>query len=359
VTAPVIARTVYVVVPGDIDDPARPSGGNAYDRRVCRALPAAGRAVCEIAVHGAWPDPDAMARAELGRRLAAVPDGADVLLDGLVACAAPDVLAPHAGRLRLAVLVHLPLGDEAGLPPPVAAERTARERMTLHAAAVVVATSSWTARRLVTVHGLPADRVHVVPPGVEPAPLGGAEEAGTRLLCLGSITPTKGQDLLVKALARIPDRDWGCLLVGPVTRAPAHVALVRELVQRYGLGDRVAIAGPVTGSALDAVYAATDLLVLSSRAESYGMVVTEALARGIPVLAMAVDGVPETLGRTTEGAVPGILVPPGDVPALAVALHRWLDEPQLRHSVRAAARERRDALTGWEVTARCLADALT
>jgi glycosyltransferase involved in cell wall biosynthesis len=355
----VIARTVYVVVPGDIDDPARPSGGNAYDRRVCKALPAAGRTVCEITVNGAWPEPDRMARAELSRRLASVPDGADVLLDGLVACGVPDVLAPHARRLRLVVLVHLPLGDEVGLPPAVVADRTARERMTLHAAASVVATSPWAARRLVAVHGLPVDRVHVVPPGVEPAPLAVAEEAGTRLLCVGSITPTKGQDLLVEALAQISDRDWGCLLVGPVTRAPAHVAHVRNLVRHYGLGDRVALTGPLTGAALDAAYSGADVLVVPSRAESYGMVVTEAIARGIPVLAAGVDGVPETLGRAPDGTVPGLLVPPADVAALAAALRRWLDEPDLRRSARAAARQRRGALTGWEVTARCLADALS
>jgi glycosyltransferase involved in cell wall biosynthesis len=358
VTARVVARTVHVVVPADIDDPARPSGGNAYDRRVCQALPGAGRGVEEIAVAGAWPEPDEAARTELHRRLAAVPDGAAVLLDGLVACAVPDVLAPHADRLRLVVLVHLPLGDEVGLPPAVAADRTARERATLHLAATVVATSPWAARRLAAVHGLPVDRIHVVPPGVEPAPLVIGDEAGGRLLCVGSITPTKGQDLLVEALARIADRPWTCRLVGPLVRDTAHVAAVREVIARHRLDGRVEIAGPRTGPDLDAEYAATDLLVLPSRAESYGMVVTEALARGIPVLAAAVDGVPETLGRAPDGSVPGLLVPPADVAALAAALGRWLDDPQLRRTARAAARARRGDLTGWEVTARCLADLL-
>jgi len=359
VTAPVIVRPLHVVVPADIDDPARPSGGNAYDRRVCHALPAAGRAVHEIAVAGAWPEPDAADRAELDRRLAEVPDGADVLLDGLVGCAAPDALAPHARRLRLVVLVHLPLGDEAGLPPAVAADRTARERATLRLATAVVATSAWTARRLAAVHGVPADGVHVVPPGVEPAPLAATEDAGTRLLCVGSITPTKGQDLLVEALAAVADRGWTCRLVGPVVRDPAHVETVRGLVERHGLNGRVEITGPRTGRELDAAYAATDLLVLPSRSESYGMVVTEALARGIPVLAAAVDGVPGTLGRAPDGTVPGLLVAPGDADALADGLRRWLDEPRLREAARTAARQRRGDLTGWEVTARCLADALT
>ena len=131
----------------------------------------------ELAVAGAWPRPDAGARAELGRLLAAVPDGDVVLLDGLVACGVPEVVEPHARRLRLVVLVHLPLGDEAGLTPAAVAELAARERATLHAASAVVATSAWAARRIVDVHGLPAGRVHVVTPGVEPAPLARATEA--------------------------------------------------------------------------------------------------------------------------------------------------------------------------------------
>lgn len=357
-TAPVVTTAVHVVVPADIDDPARPSGGNAYDRRICRGLPAVGRPVREIAVAGAWPEPDDGARAELDRRLAEVPTGADVLLDGLVACAVPEVLTPHARRLRLVVLVHLPLGDEAGLPPATAADRTARERATLHAAAAVVATSPWAARRVVEVHGLQADRVHVVPPGVEPAPLAPGSDDGTALLCVGSITPTKGQDLLVEALARVADRDWTCRLVGPLSRDADHVGAVRALVQRHGLADRVEITGPRTGPALDATYEAADLLVLPSRAESYGMVVTEALARGIPVLAAGVDGVPDTLGRAPDGTVPGVVVPPADVPALAAALRRWLDEPELRDTARRAARERRASLENWEMTTRCLAEML-
>ncbi|TQM15035.1 glycosyltransferase family 4 protein [Pseudonocardia kunmingensis] len=343
---------VHVVLPGDVDDPARPSGGNAYDRRVCAGLVAAGRPVHEIAVAGTWPEPDDAARAELDRRLAAVPGGAAVVLDGLVGCAVPEVLARHAGRLRLVVLVHLPLGDEAGLAPATAADRSARERTALDAAAAVVATSPWTARRLAQVHGLSAERVHVVPPGVEPAPSAVPDEDGGRLLCVGSLTPTKGQDLLVDALARLADRSWTCRLAGPLTRDAAHVDAVRALVRRHGLDDRVELTGPLTGPALDAAYAASDLLVLPSRAETYGMVVTEALARGIPVLACAVGGVPETLGRAPGGTVPGLLVAPADVAALAAALRRWLDEPGLRTAARDAARARRPQLPGWDVAAR-------
>jgi glycosyltransferase involved in cell wall biosynthesis len=93
-----------------------------------------------------------------------------------------------------------------------------------------------------------------------------------------------------------------------------------------------------------------DLLVLPSRGETYGMVVTEALARGVPVLATAAGGLPEALGRTPAGGVPGLLVPPDDSPALAGALRAWLGDPGLRHTLRAAARARRATLTPWSRT---------
>ncbi len=102
------APEICVVVPGDIDDTALPSGGNHYDRRLCDELVASGRPVREVAVPGSWPRPDAAARDGLTRSLAELPDGAVVLMDGLVACGVPDIVVPDAGRLRLAVLVHLP-----------------------------------------------------------------------------------------------------------------------------------------------------------------------------------------------------------------------------------------------------------
>src|SRR5690242_2804996 len=112
--------SVHVVVPAGIDDPARVSGGNRYDRRVCDGLRAAGWTVVEVAVEGAWPRPGAGAREALARALDALPDAALVLLDGMVASAAPAVLVPRAARLRFVVLVHMVFGGRAVGAPGVA-----------------------------------------------------------------------------------------------------------------------------------------------------------------------------------------------------------------------------------------------
>jgi glycosyltransferase involved in cell wall biosynthesis len=319
---------VHVVLPNDIDDPATPSGGNVYDRRLCASLAAMGWSTTEHPVPGAWPYPLPADRVGLARVLGALPDDAVVLLDGLVASAVPDVLLSHANRLREVVLVHMPLRDAA-------------EREALGGAPAVIATSEWTRSRLLEEHGLPAHRVHVAPPGVDPAPLAPGTDSGSRLLCVAAVTAPKGHDLLAAALATLPEAR--CVCVGPVNRDPGFVTRLRT--------DRLRLAGPLTGTDLDAAYAAADLLVLPSRGEAYGMVVTEALARGIPVLTTTAGGLPEALGQAPDGSLPGLLIEPGDPAALAGALRRWLGEPDLRRRLRRSARARRETLTGWADTA--------
>ncbi|MFD5430199.1 glycosyltransferase family 4 protein [Streptomyces sp. NPDC127084] len=360
------ASPVRIVMPAGVHDPATPSGGNAYDRRVCAELPRLGRPVDEQTVPGGWPRPGAAALAALTRVLRESPDGSLVLLDGLVACAAPDVVVPEAesGRLRLAVLVHLPLADETGLDPDEAAALDAAERRTLRAVPTVLATSDWAAGRLVEHHGLDRRRVHVAAPGADPAPpsrgsAGEAAEAAPRLLCVASVTPRKGQYELVEALAAVSDLPWDCECVGGLGQDPAYVSRLRALIAEHGLADRVRLVGPRTpGPELDAYYDSADLLVLASHAETYGMVVTEALARGIPVLATAVGGLPEAVGRAPGGDVPGTLVRPDDRLALTAALRHWLGDPGERNRARTAAHARRDALAGWDATARGVAAAL-
>jgi glycosyltransferase involved in cell wall biosynthesis len=98
--------------------------------------------------------------------------------------------------------------------------------------------------------------------------------------------------------------------------------------------------------------------VLASRAETYGMVVTEALSRGVPVLAADVGGVSEALGYGEDGTRPGLLVSPGDVVALAAALRAWLSDAELRDRLRKSARERRATLRPWAATTGDLAGVL-
>jgi glycosyltransferase involved in cell wall biosynthesis len=328
---------VHIVLPAGIDDPALPSGGNSYDRRICDGLAAIGWSVHEHPVAGDWPRPDRAARTRLAGVLAGLADGAVVLLDGLVASAVPDVLVPEAGRLRLVVLIHLPLEDSS-------------ERAVLLAAAAVITTSHWTRSRVLERYRLDPAAVHVAEPGVDAAGLAPGTAAGGELLCVGAVTPVKGPDLLLDALAMAGDLPVRCVWVGSLTRDRDYARALDRQLSDGGLTDRMCLAGPRTGKDLAAAYAAADVLVLPSRIESYGMVVTEALARGLPVIASDVGGVGEALGFGADGSRPGLLVPPDQPPALAAALRDGISDAELRSRRRGAARARRATLAGWPDT---------
>lgn len=333
---------MHAVVPAGIDDAAHPSGGNTYDRRVLRGLRDLGWRVEERRAAGSWPRPTPSDLTGLRRILAAVPAGGVVLVDGLVASAAGGVLRPEANRLRLVVLMHMPL-------------QTDDERDVLRRAAGVITTSTWTRDRLVD-HVVDRARLTVAEPGTDPAAVAVPSPGGGRLLSVGVVGVHKGQDVLIDALALLGDLTWSCTVVGALDVDPIFAERTRRAAA--GSADRVRFRGPLVGTDLAAAYAQADLLVLPSRVETFGMVIGEALSRGIPVVAADVGGVRLALGHDPSGGRPGLLVRPGDAIALARALRRWLDDGGLRDRLRASARHRRFSLAGWSTTTRRVSDAL-
>jgi glycosyltransferase involved in cell wall biosynthesis len=348
---------VEVVLPAGVDDPFRPSGGNVYDRRVCDGLRSRGVEVREHLVGGSWPCPDRAAEDALARAVADLPDGAVVLVDGLLASVAPEIMVPAASRMRLVVLVHMPFGD--GPPGHGVPDAAARERAVLSTAYAVIATSAWTRARLLERYALRPERVCVAAQGADLGQLAPGTAGGARMLCVAAVTPHKGHDRLLSALASLEGLHWRCTWVGALDRDPAFVDRVRCEARAHRVADRVVLTGPLTGPALELAYATADVLVLASLAETYGMVVTEALAHGLPVIATAVGGLPEALGVDACGRPPGILVPPESPRALAAALGRWLLDAELRRGLRRAARERRQSLSSWSETTERIARVLT
>lgn len=350
-------RTVYLVGPATVADPMRPSGGNTYHRMVVAELARLDWTVRERLVESeTTPDRRPRWSAALSRTLESIPDGAVVLLDGLVTSDSAAVVAAHGERLRLVLVVHLPHGLDADATSRL---RRESERAVLDAVTVVVTTSRWTRDWLAGTYAVEPARLRVASAGVEPASPAIATEAGGRLLCVGAVTHTKAQDTLVEALAATADLVWSCRCVGSLDVDPDFAARVTDRVQSRGLADRVTFTGPLLGDALAADYAAADLLVVASRTETYGLVVSEALARAVPVLASAVGGVPEAMGRSPDGRRPGLLVDPDDVGALAAGLRAWLTDGGLRDRLRSAAAARRPTLPEWTDTARRLSEVLT
>ena len=332
---------LHFVVPGSID---QRTGGYLYDARMVREMRAAGRGVVVHELAGRFPDADHVAAERMERTLGSVPDGAPVVVDGLAGGGLPDVLARHAERLRLVALVHHPLAEETGLSRAMAARFAASERKALSACRGVVVTSPFTRSRL-EAYGVALDRVRVAVPGTEPAERAVGPEAGRApaLLCVGSITPRKGHPVLLDALHQVRDLDWTCALAGSAALAPDHARQVSEQVGALGLTDRVAFLGELDEPALEQAYRTSSVFVLASHYEGYGMALTEAMARGLPVVSTTGGAIPYTVP-----AEAGVLVEPGDARALAGALSALLtDEDGLMGRLRRGAARVAGTLPDW------------
>ncbi|PYG00131.1 Glycosyl transferases group 1 [Georgenia satyanarayanai] len=330
---------------------AGPSGGDVYDSHLARAWDAEHGRVDVLALPGTWPRPGATERHALALALRTT---GTVLLDGLVGSPCPEeVEHAVAAGARVVLLVHLPLPAEAGLPPREAERLAGLESRTVRAASVVVTTSHWAAGDLVRRYG--RDDVVVAVPGA----VRGPAATGSRpphLLVLGALTAVKNHAVLVPALATLRDLPWQATFAGPTGAQPAVAGGVARALAKAGLAGRVDLPGSVTGADLEALWVRTDLLLVPSLVETYGLVVTEALARTVPAVVAAGTGAVEALTGSptplpTDDVGPGAAVPPTDPAAWERVLHRWLTTPQLRAGWRAAAQVRREQLRTWADTA--------
>ena len=346
-----MVRSVTFAVPGDL---AIPTGGYAYDRRMIAELEHFGWKVNVIDLGEGFPRPSEETRTTVQTRLAAVPKGQPIVIDGLAFGVLPDVAAQLRSRHPLVAIVHHPLALETGLSAAEAAALHASEQAALGAAVRIVTSSATTARGLVVDYGVPADRITVAPPGTDQAAAArGSSDGLVRLLAIGSLVPRKGYDVLVRALATLSDLPWRLTIAGDRTRDPAVAAQLDADLLSGKLGDRVAVLGAVSPERINKLYAAADLFVLASRFEGYGMVYSEAIMRGLPVVGTTAGAIPETV---PTGA--GILVAPDNVAALALVLRRLIENRGERSRLAAGARAAASRFPAWKDSAKLFARAL-
>ena len=312
------ARSFHFLLPGS---PETPTGGFVYDRHMLCALRAAGRLAGAIVLPGTYPHPSQAARAAGAQAVERLPDSASAIIDGLAFSPLLEAFAA-ASRLSLYPLIHHPLAEETGLSAAIRDRLYERERQALALAHGVVVTSEHTALRLAA-FGVPARRIRVVRPGVD-GPCPRMRSAATLrvhpvvLLCVASLARRKGQDVLLRALARLRSFRWRLLLVGPAREA-AFAGRLRRLARHLGIAGQIVFTGAVSEARLARLYRLANLFVLPSYYEGYGIAVAEAAAHGLPVVASDAGAIPEAIVGARHR-----LVPTGDVPALADTLRGFL-----------------------------------
>jgi glycosyltransferase involved in cell wall biosynthesis len=343
---------LYFALPGPLE---QRSGGTIYDRKVIEALREDGWWVEVLEWPSTFPFPNEDDRLEVAASLAAVPDKALVLIDGLALGTLPGLARREKDRLRLAALVHHPLALETGLSPMMAATFAAEEQDALTSVRAVIVTSETTATIVEGAFGVPGGMITVAQPGVDRSgrPRGERRPGPLRIFAMGSITPRKAHHVLIEALARIEDLDWTCIIAGSLEREPEVAEALIGQIAMLGLGERVKLVGEVDADQAAALYADADIFALASVYEGYGMVFAEAQAHGLPIVATTGGAIPEAVG---EGA--GLLVPPDDAPAFAEALRMLITDPQMRGALAEGARQAGARFHGWADTAAIIGAAL-
>lgn len=336
------------LVPGALD---QRTGGYLYDRLIVERLRARGDAVQVFDV----------SRKHLGPVLAReIADGRmdAVVGDALAAGRLGEIFARLEKSTTRVLLVHHLTSWENDAPRAEA--RQEEEGRAIGASDAMIATSGGTAQRLAVEYGRVAD---VVVPGANrlaprAAPVRGPQETpGDRsvvFLFVGALVPRKRLPLLLQAMERLAAPHAKLRIVGDPARDAEHAYLIDTLVARSPyLAARVSIQGPIDDDALAEELSRADALVLPSSLEGYGMVLTEAVRGGIPVIAARAWAPPEV------ATVPDLALLFEDEHGLLTCLQRFTGEPALRARMRAAAEARGRSLPTWDAASSSFRNALT
>jgi glycosyltransferase involved in cell wall biosynthesis len=343
-------RPTAFLIPGDL---SLPTGGYAYDRAVIRRLPQHGASVMHVALPGSYPNATDEDLADTAAIVKSLPEDTLLLIDGLAYGAMPEGIIRGFNR-PIVALCHHPLALENGISPERAVALHASEMAALALAQHVIVTSPLTGKILTGDFGVPAAEITVAEPGTTRKERArGSGQATMEILAVGSIVPRKGYAVLIEALAGLKRRNWRLKIAG-TARSLETVNALTQQIAIAGLGEHVQLLGAVPDKELDSLYDRTDLFVMASLFEGYGMVLAEALQRGLPIVTTTGGAASETVPNSA-----GLKVPPGDADALRTALDTALADPALRATLADAAWHAGQKLPDWDDTARIIAGALS
>lgn len=327
------------IVPGN---PQIKTGGYIYDHRIIEGLTKLGWQVKVHSFDPSFPFPTKKALKSAREILHKISSGNLVIIDGLALGGMPNLIEEQKERLRIMALVHHPLALETGLSNQERKVLHQSEKRCLSMIKKIFVTSQWTKKQILK-FGKSNNKIHVVVPGTDRADLAhGSNGDLVNMLCVATLTPRKGHLILFNALEKLPKNSWHLYCVGSLERDSKTVKKLRSQLERLKLTEHITLVGEVNLKDLSAYYDNTDLFVLASHLEGYGMVISEAIARGLPVICTSAGAVSETIAADAA-----LLVPEGDSIKLSNALLEAINDRNVLIKLANKSRAVRNKLPTW------------
>lgn len=345
------------------------SGGLRYNQQLRAALGASGVQNPVLSLPGDRSAPLTADGPGLAAQVASAAEQHDagaVVIDGLIGSACPELFTPAEPTRILLVHLSAALAQEleaqqlegAASPQTPDPEVFQREQLAVESAGHVITASRWSAEQLRRRYG--REEIIVALPGVELSPETPTEQSSSarnpavqspapadqpipQLACVSAFLPVKNHRLLAPALEPLLDLPWELTLAGPHSRSDYGGEVIEEL--RHRLPGRVRSLGTLSPAEVAQLWQDTDLVLLPSAVETYGMVVAEACAAGVPSFIPAGTGAVEAAGEA------GVVLDPQRPQDWTAALQQWLSSSEQRADLRERARRRRDSLPSWEQAA--------
>ena len=333
-------REIHFIVPGDID---QLTGGFIYAKRIINELRLIGRNVILHELSGELPNEDTPAKISAKMILDQVSDNDIVIIDWLGIIAFEKVLEIHHLRVIFIALIHNPVHIDSLSFRKINFE--AFEIKFLSMFQQVIVTSEYTAELLRKY--TKELEINTVNPGIDiPAKINDSYISNSKhtikILSVGSLIPRKGIVVLIEALSQLKEIKWELICVGNVNRNKEYVENIKMKISSFNLIDRIKFTGNVSPQKLSKLFQSSDIFVLPSYFESYGMVLAEAMIYSLPIITTNAGAIPYTVSTNSA-----ILIKPGSVNEMVEALYKLMTDIEFRKDLAKKSKKAGKQLLTW------------
>lgn len=252
---------------------------------------------------------------------------------------------------KVIVIVHLFYGYESNSKFYIKRMASSlKEKLTLYFADIIVTNSEYSKKEIASL-GIDPLSIFVLPPGMDREkfqilPSSEIELKRQKVLYVGNCIPRKGALYLIEAFSQIERRDFTLHIVGSPKKNPSYYKKLTALVNKLGLTKDIVFHDGVDQEEIKHLYSSSDIFVLPSLKETFGIVLLEAMHYGLPIITTNISAMPELV---TDGEN-GLLVPVANSQVLAEAMSKLIKDPDLRRQMGERGRQRVTQSYQWDTT---------